>query len=86
VSGTTRAAQITQFAKFPGVGVANTLVALLVIYAAKWLANMGDLAANALGYGVGMLASFTLNSRWTFAHRGPQLPAVAGCLLVPCWN
>ena len=71
-----------QFAKFLGVGVANTLVALLLIYAAKWLGNLGDVAANALGYGVGLLTSFALNSRWTFAHRGPQLPALARFLLV----
>ena len=71
-----------QFAKFLGVGVANTLIALLVIYAAKWLANLGDVAANALGYGVGLSTSFALNSRWTFAHRGPQLPALAKFLLV----
>ena len=71
-----------QFAKFLGVGVANTLVALSVIYAATWLGNVGDVAANALGYGVGLLTSFSLNSRWTFAHRGPQLPALAKFLLV----
>ena len=74
--------QVLQFAKFLSVGVANTLVALLVIYAAKWLADLGDVAANALGYGVGLLASFTLNSRWTFAHSGPRLPALAKFLLV----
>lgn len=82
MAGATRAAQIIQFAKFLSVGVANTLIALMVIYAAKWLANVGDLAANAMGYSVGLLASFTLNSRWTFAHRGPQWPALAGFLLV----
>lgn len=71
-----------QFARFLGVGVANTLIALLVIYAAKWLAHVDDVAANALGYGVGLLTSFALNSRWTFAHRGPQWPALARFLLV----
>ena len=75
-------APFLQFAKFLGVGVANTLVALLVIYAAKWLLNFGDVAANAIGYGVGIFASFTLNRRWTFAHRGPQLPALAKFVLV----
>ena len=74
--------QIQQFAKFLGVGVANTLVALFVIYGAKWFFNLGDVTANALGYGVGLFASFTLNSRWTFAHGGPQLPALAKFLLV----
>lgn len=74
--------QFLQFTKFLAVGLANTLIALLVIYAAKWFLHMGDLAANAVGYGVGVGVSFTLNSRWTFAHRGPQWPALVKFLLV----
>ena len=62
--------------RFISVGVANTLVGLLVIYAAKWLLRLGDVPANALGYAVGLLLSFALNSRWTFAYRGPYLPAL----------
>ena len=58
-----KAAPFLQFTKFLGVGVANTLVALLVIYAAKWYLGLGDVAANALGYSVGLFISFTLNSR-----------------------
>jgi len=77
-----KAASLIQFTKFLSVGVANTLVALLVIYAAKWFADLGDIAANALGYGVGLLISFGLNSRWTFAHVGPQGPALAKFLVV----
>ena len=77
-----KAAPFLQFTKFLGVGVANTLVALLVIYAAKWYLGLGDVAANALGYSVGLFISFTLNSRWTFAHGGPQLPALVKFLLV----
>ena len=76
------AAPFLQFAKFLGVGLANTLIALLVIYAAKWYAGLGDVAANALGYGVGLFISFSLNSRWTFAHVGPQWPALVKFLLV----
>lgn len=68
--------------KFLGVGVVNTLVGLLVIYSAKWFFNFGNVYANALGYSVGLLVSFTLNSRWTFAHRGPRLPALVKFLLV----
>ncbi|MEQ1601761.1 MAG: GtrA family protein [Methylophilaceae bacterium] len=71
-----------QFIKFLSVGVANTLVGLSVIYSAKWFFNVGDVAANALGYSVGLLVSFTLNSRWTFAHQGPRLPAMLKFLLV----
>ena len=74
--------QVLQFTKFLGVGVANTLVALLVIYSAKWFFNLGDVTANALGYAIGLAVSFTLNSRWTFVHCGPQLPALAKFMLV----
>lgn len=76
------ARQFLQFAKFLSVGVANTLVGLSVIYAAKWFFHFGDVSANALGYAVGLCVSFILNSRWTFAHRGPQLPALAKFLLI----
>lgn len=68
--------------RFLSVGVANTLVGLLVIYLAKWLLHLGDVAANASGYSVGLLLSFALNSRWTFAYRGPHLPALIKFMLV----
>ena len=68
--------------RFLSVGVANTVVGLLVIYAAKWLLRMGDVAANALGYTVGLVVSFALNSRWTFAYQGPSLPALAKFVVV----
>ncbi len=77
-----RGERFFQFAKFLSVGVVNTLVGLLVIYSAKWFFNVGDVPANALGYAVGLSVSFTLNSRWTFAHRGPRLPALIKFLLV----
>ena len=59
-----------QLPKFLFVGLANTLVALLVIFTAKAGLEMGDASANALGYAVGMILSFTLNKRWTFRHSG----------------
>lgn len=68
--------------RFLSVGVVNTLVGLLVIYLAKWFYNVGDVASNAVGYSVGLLVSFVLNSRWTFAYRGPLSPALAKFLLV----
>lgn len=74
--------QFSEFARFLTVGVANTLVGLSVIYAAKWFFKFGDVTANALGYSVGVLASFALNSGWTFSYRGPRLSALAKFLLV----
>ncbi|MDP9895805.1 putative flippase GtrA [Variovorax boronicumulans] len=70
-----------QFIRFLIVGVANTLVGLSVIYAAKYFFHAGDVVANAIGYGVGICVSFFLNSRWTFAYEGAVLPAVAKFLL-----
>lgn len=68
--------------KFLTVGVANTVIGLLIIYAAKWFLQLGDVAANALGYSVGLLISFALHSRWTFGYLGSHLHALAKFLLV----
>ena len=74
--------QIREFGRFLSVGIANALVGLSVIYLAKWYFRADDFIANAIGYSVGLLVSFTLNSRWTFAYLGPRLPAMAKFLLV----
>jgi putative flippase GtrA len=68
-------------AKFAMVGVANTLLGLLVIYAIKWGRGTGDLAANLLGYLTGFSMSYFLNARWTFAFRGEHRSAVPRFLL-----
>jgi len=64
-----------QFVRFLLVGVANTLVGLSIIYSAKYFFSLGDVLANAIGYGVGIVVSFMLNSRWTFRYSGLMLPA-----------
>jgi putative flippase GtrA len=56
--------------RFLGVGVVNTAVGLGLIYACKWFLELGDVFANFIGYGVGIVVSFTLNRRWTFRHEG----------------
>ena len=58
--------------RFFVVDIANRILPLLAIYAAKWFPLQGDVAANAFGYSVGLLLSFALNSRWTIAYRGPH--------------
>ena len=75
-------ATFRQAGRFLSVGVANTFAGLMVIYATKWFLHLGDIAANVLGYAVGLSLSFALNSRWTFAYRGPYLPALGKFLLV----
>ena len=62
-----------QMVRFLVVGVANALVGLTVIFAAKALLAFGDVAANATGYGVGLTVSFVLNKSWTFNHKGEIL-------------
>lgn len=68
--------------KYLTVGVANTIVSLLVIYAAKWFFNLGDAVANLIGYSAGFFLSFTLNSRWTFVYRGPYLSTLVKFMLI----
>ena len=64
------------FARFLAVGVLNTGLGLAVIFAAMALAGWGEVAANVLGYAVGLAVSFVLNRNWSFAHRGAVLPAL----------
>lgn len=62
--------------RFLVVGIANSLIGLAVIFAAKWFLGISDIVANALGYLVGISVSFALNSRWTFMYRGSDSVAM----------
>lgn len=64
------------------VGIANTFTGLSIIYACKWLAGLGDVSANMIGYGIGILVGFQLNKRWTFDHQGSYWPSLLRYLLV----
>lgn len=77
-----RIRHLPQLGRFLSVGVLNGLISLLTIYACKGAFHAGDVAANAIGYAAGLTSSFTLHSRWTFAYRGDQLPALLKFLLV----
>ena len=61
--------------RFGFVGLLNTVLGLAVIFAAKAVLGLGDLAANLSGYGIGLICSFLLNRRWTFRHEGRALAA-----------
>lgn len=56
-------------ARFSLAGVANTLVGYAVIVACV-LAGASDYLTNAIGYGVGLIVSFTLNRQYVFGVRG----------------
>jgi putative flippase GtrA len=57
------------FARFLLVGVANTLFGLGTTYAMMYFLRVDAVPANAAGYAVGLLFSFTFNKRWTFSNR-----------------
>jgi putative flippase GtrA len=67
---------------FVSVGAMNTMVGLLIIFGCKRLAGLGDIPANAIGYGFGIVLSFVLNRTWTFGHRGAIRPAFIRFLIV----
>jgi putative flippase GtrA len=54
-----------QVLRYVVVGLVNTAVGLSIIFALM-LAGVADVAANAIGYAVGLCVSFVLNGRWTF--------------------
>lgn len=62
-------------------GIVNTLGSLAIIYLAKVI-GIGDMAANAMGYGVGIILSFVLNKKWTFQHDGPVLSTFVRFIIV----
>lgn len=70
-----------QIGRYSLVGILNTLVTLLVIYGLKAGFGAGDYVANAAGYGVGLVMSFTLNRAYTFGHEGAVFGAVVRFLV-----
>ncbi len=56
----------TQLIKYGAVGVLNTLLTAVTIYICQQLLRMDPILSNIIGYAVGLLNSFALNSRWTF--------------------
>jgi len=66
----------SQLLRFLLVGLVNTAVGLSSIWALIGLAGWTDLPANATGYAVGLVCSFVLNRRWTFAYKGAWWPAL----------
>lgn len=63
---------MTSVWRFAMVGMLNTVASLAVIFGARAM-GLGEVPANATGYALGLMLSFTLNRRWTFRHRGPLL-------------
>jgi putative flippase GtrA len=60
---------LARLARFLLTGLANSAVGWAVIFGGLW-AGMSGLAANAAGFTVGLLLSFTLNRRFVFGVKG----------------
>ena len=60
---------LARLLRFGLTGLANSAVGWAVIFGGLW-AGMSGLAANAAGYAVGLLLSFTLNRRFVFGVTG----------------
>jgi putative flippase GtrA len=76
---------LTNFAtacRFLLVGMGNTIVGLAVIFAAKGIFELGDVTSNAIGYGTGLVVSFSLNRSWTFRHEGTIMRSLVAFILV----
>jgi len=75
----------TRFARFIAVGLLNSAIGYAALVSSL-LCGAGDLAANAIGYFVGLLSSFVLNRTWTFQYREQvtlgQLSRYAGIFLL----
>ena len=55
--------------RFGLTGLLNTAVGLGTIFALKWFLNVPDTKANLVGYAVGVVVSYYVNSRWTFQYK-----------------
>jgi len=63
--------------RYAFAGVANTIVGLSAIFAIKFFTSAGNITANLVGYIIGFIFSYTVNSRWTFRYRGSTVAGVA---------
>lgn len=73
---------LRQLAAFGAVGLINTALGLGVIFACMDWLHLAPLVANAAGYAVGLLVSFTLNGRFTFGQARFSGPTFARFLAV----
>lgn len=55
-----------QLLRFALVGVLNTVVGYAVIFACMYLAGLGPVVSNVVGYAFGLVVSYTLNRTFTF--------------------
>ena len=62
-----------QALRFGAVGVLNTSLGLASIWLLMWL-GASAIASNAIGYGLGLIMSFSLNRNWSFESKKIGVP------------
>lgn len=60
-----------QLLRFAAVGVVNTGLGYAVIFACMYLAGLGAVVSNVIGYAVGLIVSYLLNRSFTFRSAAP---------------
>jgi len=60
-----------QLLRFAAVGVVNTALGYAVIFACMYLAGLGAVTSNVIGYAVGLIVSYLLNRSFTFRSAAP---------------
>ena len=60
---------IQQFLKYSFVGIFNTIIGLGTILFLYNILNLSYIISNIIGYALGLISSFILNKRWTFASK-----------------
>lgn len=73
---------IRQSLRFGTVGLVNTAIGLLAIYAVIFFFNANPALANAIGYAIGLAVSFALNRFWTFGDTQSIAKVLPSYLLV----
>jgi len=69
---------IRQSLRYTTVGLVNTAIGLMAIFAIIFFFNTYPALANAIGYAIGLTVSFVLNRFWTFGDTqsiGKVLPS-----------
>jgi putative flippase GtrA len=73
---------IRQSLRFGTVGLVNTAIGLTAIYAVLYFFEAGPVVANAIGYAIGLVVSFSFNRSWTFGDTTSATKALPRYLIL----
>ena len=64
------------------VGIANTILSLVLIYGLMFFFNLNPLVSNFIGYFFGFILGYLMNSKWTFKSNGMSNMSILLYLIV----